>query len=717
MAAVPVALEGTAFAAPISLGATALLYAKIGGAFVIPAIVAALLGMVLVHLATAGGGRPMVYATRVMDASMMLGFLDLFIQKMPGWGLADTPEHRLLLVLAVSIGGALLLPLFYLLRLQRFARMIPTPVLYGFNTALAVTVTLSQVSVLRSSWPLDGPWFVAVALLVLLVAIALQRRAPRWPAGVAGIVAGAAVVYLAGVAGVHSFSSTSLGALAPVLPIQLVPWRDALAPDVATWSILKDVALASTTLAGLIFVNTVVSEAALSQLDGAQAHARDWWTATLAGFAATLAGSTMLAPTMAPTRAALRVGRIGWRAMVLTAVYVLLALGSGVLSWIPPATVCGLLLFDAWMTYHRPSAELLWRALRRKVELGASEKEDLAMIGGVVLVSVLFNMVVGVLAGVLTGLVLYAWRNGRRLARVVQDGTLARSNCVRSRADAARLAEQAQQLRYVELEGALFFGAAAALQSLLRAQCAPGHVLVVDWSHVISTDSTVAAAFGRVLAEARDQQMRVAISGPNAAVRQVMRAEGLRVRLYPDADRALEWAEGVLIERRGPALTAEVTQLHEAITLLRGLDAEQRAVVEPLFEQRFVEAHQPVFAEGGANDELMVILQGSVDVMAAQGDGREVRLARLRRGAVLGELAFLDGSSRSAGAIAAEDVLLGVLSRERFEQLLRDRPDIGQRLALNLAGDLAQRLRRTSRLAVRSLTGHGGAGSEDARAA
>ena len=104
----PVALEGTGFAVPFSVSALTLLYAKISPDLMVPGLLAALLGMVLMQVANAGQGRPLVYGARVLEVSMLLGFLDQFILKMPGWGLSDTPAHRLMLVMAVSVGAALL---------------------------------------------------------------------------------------------------------------------------------------------------------------------------------------------------------------------------------------------------------------------------------------------------------------------------------------------------------------------------------------------------------------------------------------------------------------------------------------------------------------------------------------------------------------------------------------------------------------------------------
>ncbi len=705
-AALPVAFEGTAFATPIAVGATALLYARIGPEFMGPGVLAALLGMALMHLLTAGCGRPMVHATRVLEASMMLGFLQVFIQKMPGWGLEDTPQHRLMLVLMVGVGCALFQPLFHLLRLRRFARMIPTPVFHGFSTALAVTVLISQTAVLYGSFPADGPWFAVVAVSALAVAVLVQSALPRWPAGVMGVAVGGLLTLLLGAVALHQFTNPSYSPPTLLLPVQLVSWQALFAPGVATLAVLNDMLLASATLAFLVFLNTVVNEEAVSQIDEARHRPGEWWRASLGNLIATLAGSSVLTPSMAPSRAAVRVGRLEWRAMVLIALLVALTLASGLLGWIPPAAICGLLLYDAWTSFHRPSLRMAWLWLRRH-GLAVSEKEDLGTIVLVVVASVVFNMVIGVFVGVFAGLALYAWRNGRRLARTVADGTQVRSNCMRSAADTARLAEQARRLRFVALEGGLFFGAAEALRDLLREQCAPGAYLVVDWSRVVSTDSTVAHAFGRTVAEAEARGTVLVVSGLEAAGRQVvetLRAAGLRMRVFSDADRALEWAETELVHGVVPTpVPMEGTNLQEALSLLRGLSDEHRDAVQPLFEQRFFRASETVFEAGSADNALMLILQGSVDILVPYGEARDTRLARLRRGAMLGELSFLDASPRAAKAVAAEDLVLGVLSRESFDRLSREWPEAAQRLLMNLALDLSFRLRRTNRMVVDQL--------------
>ncbi len=703
--ALPVGLEGAGFGVPLTVGSIALLYAKIGIGLMGPGLLAALMGMIIMHAVGARSGRPMVYAVRVMETTMMLGFLDHFIQKMPGFGLVDTPVHRLMFVMAVAIGAALLFPLAHILKLRRFARMIPMPVFAGFNTAVALTLVVSQTALMWRTTPVDGIWFIAIAIGVLVIAIAAQRLLKGLPPGVIALVIGSGVALALSFGGIHTLARVVQGTISLELPIFLVDWRDVWATGVDTIGILQDVFLASATLAIVVFLNTAVNEEAISQIDDAEPREKDYIPISAARVVSMLFGSFMLTPVAGPTRAAVNAGKLGWHAMILISLLTLAVLGSGVLTFVPLAAISGLLLYDAWTSVDRPSLRI-GGAWLRKQPLAMTQKEDLATVTLVTVTALLFNMVTGVFMGVFAGLILYAWRNGRRLTRIVETGAIVRSNCARSAADMAVLTENSHRVRFIALEGALFFGASAALQNLLRQQSGAGHYIVVDWSHVVSVDSTVAQAFSRAVREITASGSRVAVSGIEAAgaqVRDTLRAASADATLLPDADRALEWAENEVIKGATRSQSMEGTTMQEALSLLHGVTGENRQALESLFEQRFFRAGEMVFSAGERDSELMVILQGSVDILVPHSGDRNVRLARIRRGAILGELSFLDMSARAASAVATEDLLLGVLSRERFESFANQDPQAARRVMNNLALDLAFRLRRTNHMAVSNL--------------
>ena len=702
--ALPIAFEGTGFGIPVTIGATGLLFARISPSMVVPGVVAALCALVLMHLAAAANGRPMVFTTRVLEAATLLGFLEHFVLKMPGWGLQDTPEHRLMMVMLTCIGGAVLLPLCYLFRLQRFARMIPAPVFAGFNTAVAVALVVSQGRVLFDSVSTDGAWVSVVALCATVVALFARRWVSFFPPGVTSLVVASVAASAIMGSGIHQFATVFPAGASLTLPLWIVPWADLAQPQIASFEIAKDLLIASGTIAMLVFLNTMVAEEAISQGSGGQRWRRgDWVRTCSAQLAAVLLGSPPVAASVTATRAALQVGTLERRSMYLIAMLVMLIFVSGALTLVPMPGVAGLLLYEAWASYDRPSTRLFFTWLRRPDSLGDTQKEDLITVFCVVASSVVFNMVAGVFVGVLAGFVLYAWRNGKRMVRVVSTGAHVHSNCTRLRGEMRLLAQGAELIRYIEFEGALFFGSTEFMETLVLGQFGPGHYLVVDWAHVKSADSTVARAFVKCMEAAPAAGTSMVVSGLDdlaTEVPEIVQMAAAKGRLYPDADRALEWAENEVIAKERETQPGDSTAIIDAQSWLQGVPVEARSTLESALELRLIRAGEKVFSAGDPASELMIVIQGSVDIVLQIGTGRDIRVARFRSGATMGELGFLDASPRSASAIAAEDVLLGVLTRARFDELAKHWPQAGQQVLVNLALDMAIRLRRTNMLAA-----------------
>ncbi len=65
-------------------------------------------------------------------------------------------------------------------------------------------------------------------------------------------------------------------------------------------------------------------------------------------------------------------------------------------------------------------------------------------------------------------------------------------------------------------------------------------------------------------------------------------------------------------------------------------------------------------------------------------------IARLGPGALVGELALLDGDSRTATVVAETDLRLLVLSRQEFSTLLGAAPSVGRKIIDQLGEAVAQ---------------------------
>lgn len=78
------------------------------------------------------------------------------------------------------------------------------------------------------------------------------------------------------------------------------------------------------------------------------------------------------------------------------------------------------------------------------------------------------------------------------------------------------------------------------------------------------------------------------------------------------------------------------------------------------------QAGQVIFEEGEAASSAFMILAGSVKIVKRTA-GEDVLLTTLKANQAFGELALIDGSKRSATAIAALDTKLAVVPAAKFQ--------------------------------------------------
>ena len=113
-----------------------------------------------------------------------------------------------------------------------------------------------------------------------------------------------------------------------------------------------------------------------------------------------------------------------------------------------------------------------------------------------------------------------------------------------------------------------------------------------------------------------------------------------------------------------------------------------RAVCD-LSRQIDVEAGQVIIEEGSTSEEMYVLVEGELVVTKHQ-ESRDVELARVGPGEVVGELALLDKRPRIASVSAAIPSRLVRIPAEAFEALLED-----SRVVRRMVGTVTSRLRST----------------------
>lgn len=102
-------------------------------------------------------------------------------------------------------------------------------------------------------------------------------------------------------------------------------------------------------------------------------------------------------------------------------------------------------------------------------------------------------------------------------------------------------------------------------------------------------------------------------------------------------------------------------------------------------------ANDEILRQGDEGTSLVIILDGVVRISMVTPNGREIILDYAEAGAVLGEIAVLDGAPRTASAIAMWPGRLLRLSRTAFEGFIERHPKI----AIRLLREMARRLRES----------------------
>jgi len=128
--------------------------------------------------------------------------------------------------------------------------------------------------------------------------------------------------------------------------------------------------------------------------------------------------------------------------------------------------------------------------------------------------------------------------------------------------------------------------------------------------------------------------------------------------------------------------------------LFRGLAPATLERVVGLATQRHFQPGEIIFSQGDPGDALYAVVAGRVRISAGNADGREMSLNIMEPGDTFGEIALLDGGSRTATATASEPCELVAIRREHFVGLLEREP----RVALELLKLCGERLRWTSGL-------------------
>lgn len=139
--------------------------------------------------------------------------------------------------------------------------------------------------------------------------------------------------------------------------------------------------------------------------------------------------------------------------------------------------------------------------------------------------------------------------------------------------------------------------------------------------------------------------------------------------------------------------TKSQVQVHlRKIPLLADLSDEDISRVKAEMRYRHFPKRTVVLHKGGSADALLFLLSGQLQVIDVTEDGRAVGLRMLAAGDFFGEIALINGSTRSASVVATTEVLVAFLPASTALHLFSHSPSV----ARMMLGHLAQKIQRDS---------------------
>lgn len=134
-----------------------------------------------------------------------------------------------------------------------------------------------------------------------------------------------------------------------------------------------------------------------------------------------------------------------------------------------------------------------------------------------------------------------------------------------------------------------------------------------------------------------------------------------------------------------------LAEVMDRIFLFEVLTAQERLVIAPYLEEVVTEEGEAVVTEGEDADYFYIVIEGMVRITR-----HGTHLTDFGPGQHFGELSLTRPTVRSATVTALKRTTMLALSRDRFKEVVRNKPGIGASLTLALLNTVGNRLREVS---------------------
>ena len=354
-----------------------------------------------------------------------------------------------------------------LLKLGKLMRLVPHPVVFGFVNGLAIVIGSAQIVQFKD--PDTGTWLqgtemyimVGLVLLVMLIMWGLPKLTKAVPSGLASIIVVVAIVYFFGL------ETTTIGDIAsieggfPLPSIPEIPFTFEAFMVILPYSAIVALVGLIESLLTLNLIDEITETRGQSNREAvAQGTAN-----ILSGFTGGMGGCAMIGQSLINISSGARARLSGIFASLMLLVFIMF--GSAYIEQIPMAALTGIMIMVAIGTFE-------WTSLRT---FGKMPKWDLFVLVLVTVTTVVVDLAVAVIVGVIVSALRFAYENAKRIR--------------------ARKHIDANGAKHYEIYGPLFFGSVTTFNSKFDILNDPDDI-IIDFMESRIVDMSAIEAVNRI---------------------------------------------------------------------------------------------------------------------------------------------------------------------------------------------------------------------------
>ena len=339
------------------------------------------------------------------------------------------------------------------LRLGKFIRLVPQPVMFGFVNGLAIVIFLAQLDQFKQQdmatgqleWMTGTPLMIMLGLvfLTMLIIWGLPKLTKVFPSSLAAILVISALVigFDLPTRTVGDIASISGGF--PPFHIPAIPFN---------WETLTVIFPYALIIAGVGLIESLLTLNLIDEITQTRGRGNKESVAQgtaniLSGLFSGMGGCAMIGQSLINISSGARARLSGIVAAVMLLVFIMF--GADLIEQLPMAALTGLMIMVSIGTFE-------WASLKT---IGKMPTHDVLVIVLVALITVLLhNLALAVLIGVVISALVFAWENAKRIR--------------------ARKFVDDQGVKHYEIHGPLFFGSVTAFNEKFNVDSDPDEVII-----------------------------------------------------------------------------------------------------------------------------------------------------------------------------------------------------------------------------------------------